>query len=882
MSDPVSEFIDFMRSCGIGPEDPAEILDDDKPHRYRLAGDKPRVKNGSYALRVEPDGFAFGWCLSFKEGVTHKWHTKASRKLSPEERAAHKARAAEAKRARDEKIRAEAEAAARKAVKLWRRAKPGTTEYLNRKQIEAHGARVMGDLLVVPMWSRGAITGLQFIAADGSKRFLKGSAKDGAYSPLAAKSDDLSRIVICEGFATGGSVRQATGWPVIVAFDAGNLEPVARAMRAKYPDAEIIIAGDNDQWTKRQDGSDWNPGVEKAQKAAIAIGGARVIYPQVDPLDPTRRTDWNDIHCTDGLDAVRDALTAQPVITPPEPEYDHDYAPDYDPPEPEHETSTLLEHVRPLGRNGKVFYFFPRTAGQIMDFTGPSLANMQNLITMAPMALWFSQFGGADVSERKMASAAANALIERCNQIGIYNPEVERGVGMWVDERGPVFNSGDKVYHADGSCSPADFRSSAVYVMGARVGGLSDSPLTSKEAGELLNICLSLTWKNRQFGYVLAGWIVAAVIGGALRWRPHIVLTGEKGAGKTWVLEHIIKPALGGLYLERDGGTTEAKIRRDLGGNSRPIIMDEAESETSRDRQNMEAVLNLARKSSTGAAVGNADGLYYIRSCFCFSAINPRIIQGADLDRNTILQLVRDRRHDADARFKDLAARVISTIDKDFASRMLARCFRDLPVILQNVEVFSDVIAQREGSKRFGDQFGTLIACAFALTSNKPVTPEYAHEWCSRHDWKWAREDNDQSDSERLLDYILSCRIRYDDRGMVREGLVGGLIDRARRGGDLERDAAVTALGIHGMKLVGDGIVFACPCQPLSAMLKETSWSGSYRRALSDLDGAQPVDKVTFSPTLRARGVSVPLTLVLAEMQPDDPDEIELPFAEDF
>jgi putative DNA primase/helicase len=878
MPDVISEFIDHMRACGIGPADPAEIIDDDKPRRYRLDGDKPRVKNGSYALRSEADGFAFGWCLSFKEGVTHKWHTKASRKLGPGERERLKARAEAAKKARDAEIAEQAKQAAEKAGKLWARATVGVTPYLARKQIEAHGAKVMRDLLVVPMWSRGAMVGLQFIAPDGSKRFVKGCAKEGAYHAIAAKGEPLDKIVICEGFATGGSIRQATGYPVIVAFDAGNLKPVAKAMRAKYPDAEIIIAADNDQWTRRQDGSEWNPGIEKANQAAVAIGGARVIAPIVDPMDPDKRTDWNDIAVTDGLDAVRDALTAAPVAMP-EPEY-----PDYEPYEPEPEPAGpmgLLESVRPLGRNDKTFYFFPRTAGQIMSFTGPALANVQNLVTMAPMSIWFAQFGGADVSERKMASAAANALIEYCNQIGIYNPEVERGVGMWIDQRGPVFNAGDRVYHVEGSCIPPDFRSSAVYVMGPRVGGMSEEPLGNKEAGELLHICLSLTWKNKQFGYVLAGWIVAAVLGGALRWRPHIVLTGEKGAGKTWVLEHIIKPALGGLYFERDGGTTEAKIRRDLGGNSRPIIMDEAESETARDRANMEAVLNLARKSSTGAAVGNADGLYYIRSCFCFSAINPRIVQGADLDRNTIVQLVRDRRHDADARFKDIAARVIGTVNKDFAARLLARCFRDLPVTLANIEAFSDVIAQREGSKRFGDQFGTLIACAFSLTSSKPVTHEFANDWCSRHDWKWAREDNDQSDSEKLLDYILSSRVRYDDRGMVREGLVGGLIDKARRAEGLERDAAVTALGAHGMRLTDTALVIACPCQPMTELLRDTSWSGSYRRALSDLDGAERVDKMTFSPTLRARGVAVPLSQVLAELQRDE-DEIELPFGDGF
>ena len=877
MSDPITQFIDFLRDHGIGPDDTAEIIADDKPHRYRLAGDKPKTRNASYALRVEPDGFAFGWALSFKEGITHKFHTKASRKLTPEERAAHKAKADAAKKERDAKIKADAEAAARKAVRLWSRATKGATPYLARKMVDAHGARTMGDLLVVPMWSSGALVGLQFIAPDGGKRFLRGSAKDGAYHGISAKGDDLSRIVICEGFATGGTIRQATGWPVIVAFDAGNLKPVAVAMRAKYPDAQIIIAGDNDQWTTRQDGTPWNPGVEKAQQAAVAIGGARVIVPMVDPQDPDQPTDWNDLHVRDGLQCVADALTSEPVIIADDYE---EYELDYDVPPMDTEPVNELDRVRPLGRNGKVFYFFPRTAGQIMDFTGPSLANIQNLVTMAPMSFWRSHFGGEDTSDAKMASAAANALIEECNRIGIYSPDVERGVGMWMDKTGPVFNSGDMIHHAHGSCRPAEFKASAVYVMGPRSGAMASEALGNADASELLNICLSLTWKNRQFGYILAGWIVASVIGGGMRWRPHIVMTGEKGAGKTWVLEQIIKPAIGGLALERDGGSTESKIRSDLAGTARPLIMDEAESETSRARQVMEAVMQLARKSSTGAAIGNANGLFYIRSCFCLSAINPRITHGADLDRHTILQLVADRRHDAKDRFRDLERRVTDCITPDFAGRLLARCFHNLPTILRNIEVFSDAIAAREGSKRFGDQFGSLIASAYSLTSTREVTPEFADEWCSKHDWKWAREDNEQSDSERLLDYILASRVRYDDRGMVREGLVGAMIDKAIRGEGLDRDAAILALGQHGMKVDGDALLIGGPCQQMSALLKDTSWGGSYKRALGELDGAEKLGKIKFSSTMRVYAVSIPLELVMADMQVADPDEVELPFDE--
>lgn len=896
--DPIASFIDHMRDVGCGPADGIAIEPDDKWHRYQLYGDKPTVRNGSYKLKIEPDGFAVGVCQSFREGIPHGWHVKATRKASAEDRAAWKAKAEADKRRQAAEAAKVAAEAAERSRGIWAKLKPGQTDYLTRKRLDATviGTRERAGLCVVPMWSDGKLVGLQFIAPDGSKRFIRGAAKEGAYH--AIKGDEAV-IVIAEGLATGAAIHAALGCMVVIAFDAGNLKPVAKAIRKRKPEARLVIAADGDQWTIpahmrpqpwgdpagddprwnewRDQGLTVNTGRDKALDAAVAIGGAVVVHPPVQSDDPGKRTDFWDVWATDGPEAVKAAFDR--AMNPPEPEPVQDWEPDYYHPEPEvPQENPLLAMVRPLGRNGKVFYFFPRSAGQVMDFSGPALANVQNLVTMAPLSTWQTYFGGGDVSEKKMASGAANALIEECNRIGIYSPDMERGVGVWMDQAGPVFNAGDRVYFPGGSCAPADYKSKAVYVQGPRVGRMSDDPLGNAEAGELLSVCLALTWKNRQFGYVLAGWIVAAIIGGALRWRPHIVLTGEKGAGKTWVLENVIKPAIGGLYLERDGGTTEPKIRRDLGGNARPIIMDEAESETSRDRQNMEAIYTLARKASTGAAVGNADGLFYIRSCFCFSAINPRIVQGADLDRNTIIQLVRDRRHDANDRFKELAKRVHSVIGDGFAERLLARCVQVLPSILANIETFSDVIAEREGSKRFGDQFGTLIACAYSLTTGKEVDRAFADDWCSRHDWRWAREDNEQSDSEKLLEYILSSRIRYDDRGMVREGLVGALIDKARRADGLGQDAAIAALGNHAMKVEDDRLLIGGPCQPMADLLRDTTWGGSYRRALGDLDGAERLDKVTFSPTLRVRAVAVPLSLVLAELQPVNPNEEELPF----
>jgi len=107
-------------------------------------------------------------------------------------------------------------------------------------------------------------------------------------------------VYVTEGYATAFSVSDATGAEVVVAFDAGNVLPVAKAIRAKYPQREIIIAGDNNE---HADGSP-NTGKEVALKAGEAIGANVSLCPLIDG----QKADFNDLHQKKGLDAVRKAL----------------------------------------------------------------------------------------------------------------------------------------------------------------------------------------------------------------------------------------------------------------------------------------------------------------------------------------------------------------------------------------------------------------------------------------------------------------------------------------------------------------------------------------------------------------------------------------------
>ncbi|MDC8450045.1 MAG: AAA family ATPase [Nitrospira sp.] len=283
------EFCEAMKARGITPPD--EIVADGELHRFKSSGDD-RKKNGAYVFHQ--DGKPAGWFCCHRLGVDETWSAKTGSPMTAEERAEHKKRIAELQRLREEEEKHHHEEAAERAQQILAEAKPAPSNhpYLTRKKIKAHGAfvTVNGELLIQVM-IEGKPSSLQFIAADGAKRFLSGGAVAGG-SHTFSNMTNAKVILICEGFATGAAVYEASGLPVIIAFSASNLLAVAQATRKQNPTAQIVICGDHDKS---------GVGQKAAREAANTIEGIAVI-PQ------SEGDDWNDVAVRDGSDAVRSAI----------------------------------------------------------------------------------------------------------------------------------------------------------------------------------------------------------------------------------------------------------------------------------------------------------------------------------------------------------------------------------------------------------------------------------------------------------------------------------------------------------------------------------------------------------------------------------------------
>jgi putative DNA primase/helicase len=278
----------------VGLDHPGELINDGKLHRFKTEGDHNR--NSWYVLRSgTPAAGAFG---CWRRGIKEAWCEKCRENYTATE---WRTIRENWKRAEVERERTETErhAKAQKiAAWLLSRARPVTTHaYLAAKGVRASAyMREYWGALVLPLRDVCAeLHSLQFIGAAGDKRFLSGGRCAGYFFTLADKPDGA--LVICEGYATGASVHEATGFAVVCALNCGNLLAVAQALREKFPVREIIICADNDQFT------DGNPGTTKATEAAKTIR-ARLAVPQFADTS-TKPTDFNDLHKLEGLDIVK-------------------------------------------------------------------------------------------------------------------------------------------------------------------------------------------------------------------------------------------------------------------------------------------------------------------------------------------------------------------------------------------------------------------------------------------------------------------------------------------------------------------------------------------------------------------------------------------------
>lgn len=349
---PEYEFKKFLQS--FGADIPAgHPIADGRWHSLHIQGDKSNSKKGGYIV-TEENGVWRGSFNNFKTGQTAYFSSKShshTHTFTPPE---------EIERIQRERAEAQAKLyayTAESASKILAVARPATDyPYLAKKGVQAHGlyvvpqpelavqdgniriahdwreARAMrdhfkengdrisvltaGDLMIPAYDKDGNISTIQTIGRDKNnfKSFLTDGQKAGSFLVLGEIKNN-EPILIAEGYATGATLHETIGKPVVVAFDAGNLKNVALTVREKFPDSVIYMAADNDHKTARErealgHTTNLNTGIEKATEAAVAVGGY-VVAPKFSEHDSG--SDWNDVLKDKGVVELRDQFRTQLV-----------------------------------------------------------------------------------------------------------------------------------------------------------------------------------------------------------------------------------------------------------------------------------------------------------------------------------------------------------------------------------------------------------------------------------------------------------------------------------------------------------------------------------------------------------------------------------------
>lgn len=249
---------------------------------------------------------SFGyWKGSENNAQKVEWKKEWVDNLMPEQKKAMAdAHRASIKKAEEERKR-EIEYCANQAQTSWLKLKTeGESGYLTKKQVGAFGIKYhpKKDMIVVPVQDiKGRLFALQLIRhglKEGSKlpskQFWPRGAEIKGHFHVIGKLAGAKTIFIAEGYATGASIHQATGAPVVVAFNANNLTPVIKEIAKAHKYAKIVVCADDDYLT------DGNPGVTQAQNAALSVGGEWVkpdfLVAGIDIRNGEKLTDFNDLH----------------------------------------------------------------------------------------------------------------------------------------------------------------------------------------------------------------------------------------------------------------------------------------------------------------------------------------------------------------------------------------------------------------------------------------------------------------------------------------------------------------------------------------------------------------------------------------------------------
>lgn len=516
-----------------------------------------------------------------------------------------------------------------------------------------------------------------------------------------------------------------------------------------------------------------------------------------------------------------------------------------------------------IGATNTDIFFFPRGSKLVKSYKQNGLTK-NSLMVLQDREIWGNYFA----KDGRIAwDAAVNYILRKAENVPFYYNTMVRGAGAWKDRERLVINCGTHLIVNGSKTDLYDFDSDYIYEKKDAIPYTMTDTFGLNESKELLNILNMIDFSHKSDHLILAGWLLLSAFGGALKWRPRAWLSGPRGSGKTYIIEEIVAPIVGNNFGHIAPGTSsEPAIRRQAGTNSLPNIHDEMESDNKQYSENINNILMFYRVGSSGENVGiikvadNGNIQKWISQCMAlFASIGAAIKNGADRSRITVINLrppqpgeIKER----ERKFKELEEKV-SILNKSWSIGFNSRTLQIWSEVERCIKIMISICTLKLGSRREGDQVGTLLAGAYMVNHDKAPIASEASDWIDTLDIDNISSDkHSKSDEALVIDEILSHVITMSDDRHNYKMSVGNLliywfinngvgISSGKTFDDIMYDKKIVKMTLddYGIKPVvrneDSYISFAKGHPKIKEILKNTAWSENYIDFLKRLPMAE-------------------------------------------
>lgn len=403
-------------------------------------------------------------------------------------------------------------------------------------------------------------------------------------------------------------------------------------------------------------------------------------------------------------------------------------------------------------------YFLDRS-DRLQKFKLTSVTKTQ-LMSLASRDWWIDEIG----HDRKIVWDEAIDLIIELSSAVDFDPDRIRGRGAWRELNGEL------VYN-DGKTITGSYNSNNLYLRKTQTDvGIAEKPLDYETINKIRETVFELSFESMPDAIRCLAWSTLAPFGGCLSWRPAILLTGASGSGKTTVANNVIRPIANPLWL--DGSeSTPAGVRGSVQNDTCSIVLEEADCDTLKKRNNRIDLFSLMRTNTSDdapdTAKGTSDGgvrSYKMKNMFCFIAISPEIDNVADENRIFKINMKKPK-----GKWQPLQNRLTEIMVEKNCRALRSLIWSKLNDIMDGAKQLIPVIQEiTEKDFRFCQAEGLLMSAYFNIWTDIDINDAETIKQKLTSLYKMQPLESSRDETDEMLDRIMDESVIVNGMSDVR------------------------------------------------------------------------------------------------------------------